>query len=228
MSARSSALEVLVVATALAACRGGPKGPEADPAAVTALYKKIFANVPKPGAVPECNYDQMLGGATVTRKTMTLLAQAPVDTTPPFADYVNATEVDSPAARTLLDSSDDGEKRRAAAELLAAPFHLVYHVDLVDTPLALGVKDFKKGYVGARALRYDKHGAIVCARSFVWTNTKAKKAWAIETTQRPQVTPEVKQAMQDDLRSQMLARIAGLGAPPVYDPDDVVDDRHDR
>jgi hypothetical protein len=227
MSVRSSALE-LATLVALAACSKA-KLPEEDPAKVTALAKALVEHVPGAGAGEECKLDQMLGGVTLTRRTMLELAKLPVDPkSNELAEYVNPVELDAPAARVLLDNSDTTELRQAAAELLSAPFYLVYHIDLVDVPLPLGVKDFKRGYVGARALRYTKTGKLECALAFVWTNSVAKQKWAVEISDKPQIDPAVKLEMQKDLRAQMLVRIQNLAKPANYDPKLGVDDRTDR
>jgi hypothetical protein len=227
MSARSSARNVLLIAIAAAACGKKAKLPEADPAKATELATKLLKNAPLPAQVRECKYEELLGHVTITKRTLLELAKQPVGKLPEVADYVNPTELDSPAARQLIDSPDETQRRQAAAELLAAPSYLVYNVDLVDTPLAMGVKDFKRGHVGARALRFDKTGNAVCAFVFLWTNDPAKQAWAIEKSDKPLIDPAVMTEMQKDLRTQMLARVAGLAAPPpkYLGP---ADDRHDR
>ena len=228
MSARSSVRELLVVGM-IGACGNGDSAPEADPAKVTALAQTMVANLPNPGGTGECTFEQVVGGATLTRRTFLELAKQPINPkSNELQEWVNPHEADIPAARALIESTDDTEKRRAAAEFLAAPFYLVYHVDLVDVPIPIGVKDFKRGYVGARALRYDKSGKLVCALSFVWTSSPAKQKWAIEKSDRPLIDPAVQKEMQQDLRAQMLQRIAALAAPQPYDAKLGVDDRHDR
>jgi hypothetical protein len=226
MSGRSLAHSAIAVC-GVVAC--GARVPEADPDAVTKLFARMVEAVPSPGGVAECAWaDLASDGATLTRRTFYELARAPLSASPTNEPWVNPHELDSPAARVLLDSKDDSERRRAAAELLSASSFLVYHNELIDVPLALGVKDFKKGYAGARALRYDKSGKPVCFRSFVWTSTPAKKAWAIEVSDRPRISDEVRDEMRRDLRAQMIARIANLASPPQYDPNEPADDRHDR
>jgi hypothetical protein len=229
MSARSSALEVAAVVVAVAACSKAAKLPEEDPAKVTALAKAMIDNVPTPGAWKACKFEELIGGATLTRRTMLELAKQPIDPkSNELQEYVNPPELDSPAARVLIDNTDQTELRQAAAELLAAPFYLVYHIDLVDVPIPIGVKDFKRGYVGARALRYDKTGRLACAMTFVWTNSPAKQKWAVEISDKPLIDPAVAKEMQQDLRAQMLVRIQNLAKPADYDPKLGVDDRADR
>lgn len=229
MSARSSALELAIALIALTACgKKERKLPEADPAKITTLAKRMVKNVPVPAGAPVCKFEQLMGGATLTKKTLYQLAETTPDKRPDVADYVNPTELDAPAARQILDNpADEKLRRQGAAELLRAPFYLVYHVDLVDTPLALGVKDFKKSTVGARALRYDKTGKIECLYVFFWTNDPEMQKWAVQQTNRPLVDPAVAQKLQEDLRKQMLTRVAALAAPaPVVTGP--ADDRSER
>jgi hypothetical protein len=230
MSARSSALELAALLAVVAGCgKKEPPRPEADPAKFVDVAKAMYRNSPVPG-MRACEYKELLNGATLTARTLGQIAGVTPSTKDPGLDeYVNPMELDAPAARELVDSKDDQVRRRATAELLAAPFYLVYHVDLVDTPLVLGVKDFKRGYVGARALRYDKGGNLSCVFVFYWTNDPVKQAWAIEKTDHPLVAPEVQKAMQDDLKDQMLKRVAGLAATPPPRPEGVpADDRSER
>lgn len=212
----------------LAACgKSAAKAPEADPAAVKKLAAWMLKSVPVPAAVRDCKDEEMVGGATMTKVTLAALAGQPLDKRPEHEEYVNPPELDSPAARQLIESQDPALQRQAAGELMLAPFFVVYNIDLVDTPLPMGIKDFKRGHVGARALRYDQKGNIQCQNVFLWTNHPDKQAWAIKMTDKPLVDPAVKLEMQKDLRAQMLVRVAGLGAPP---PKTVgpADDRHDR
>jgi hypothetical protein len=229
MSARSSRPELALALVAAAACSGSskPKPPEADPAKVTALASKMLQGVPNPAGVRGCEYTEMLGGATLTRRTLNQLAHRPLGPEPELAEYVNPTELDSPAARTLIDSRDTTTVRQAAAELLAAPSYLVYHVDLVDSPLPLGVKDFKRPTVGARAIRYDRTGTPQCVLVFFWSQSREKHAWAVKLSDKPTLDPAVVKAMQVDLTAELLKRIGSLAvAPaPVVGP---ADDRMDR
>ncbi len=227
MSARSSVRSVLLL-TVLAACgKSAAKTPEVDPARIKTLAARMLKNLPVPAAVRDCKDEEMLGNATLTVATLTRLAEQPLEKRPELEDYVNPSELDTPAARTLIESQDPSLRRQAAAELMLAQSFLVYNIDLVDTPLPMGVKDFKRGHVGARALRYDKNGNIQCQNVFLWTNHPDKQAWAIKMTDKPLVDPSVKLEMQKDLRAQMLVRVAGLGAPAPKTTGPA-DDRHDR
>jgi len=227
MSARSSAHSLLLVSVLAACGKSAAKAPEADPAKVQKLAAWMLKTIPVPAAVRDCKDSEMVGGATMTKVTLAALAEQPLEKRPEHDDYVNPPDLDVPAARLLVESKDLTVRRQATAELLLAPFFLVYNIDLVDTPLAIGVKDFKRGHVGARALRYDKKGNIECQNVFLWTNHPDKQAWAVKLSDKPLVDPAVKLEMQKDLRAQMLVRIAGLGAPPPKTTGPA-DDRHDR
>jgi hypothetical protein len=206
---------VAIAAVAGLGCSKPANKPEADPAKVVALAKTMLHEVPNPAGVRPCELSEMIGGATLTRRTLVQLANQPMPTTPEVADWVNPTDLDSPAARTFIDSPDKTLQRQAAAELLSAPSYLVYHVDLVDSPLPLGVKDFKRPTVGARAIRYDRSGNAVCVLVFFWGNSKAKHDWAIKVSDKPTLDPTVVKEMQSDLTAEMLKRIAGLALPPA-------------
>lgn len=216
-----------------AACgKKAPPPPERDPAEVERLAAAMVKAVPVPGAVRECARTELTEPtATLTRRTLLQLAKQPLGTgirDAQNADWLNATELDSPAARVLAEGGDERARRQAAAELLAAPRFLVYWIDLVDTPIPLGVKDFKRGYVGARALRFTRDGRPECVYPFYWRNDRVKQEWAVERgTKKGRIEPEVQTAMQQDLRAQFLERVKVLDRPPPPD-DGPADDRHDR
>ena len=193
---------------------GCKQHPEADPAKATALATKMIKDVPVPGYT-DCTGEQVIGGATMTYPTAMKIAGKQVGPEHEMADWINPVELDSPAARTLADAAaGDTAKRRATAELLAAPFYLVYVVDHVNAPIALGIKELKLGSASGRALRYTKNGTLQCVRVFVWANDEAKNQWAMDASDKALIDPAVAQAMKDDLRAQMLKRVAALGAPP--------------
>jgi hypothetical protein len=150
----------------------------------------------------------------MTASSFFKLAEYQPSKKPEYAEWVNPAELDSPAARTLTDpKASTKAKRQAAAELLAAPFYLVYHVDLVNAPMALEVKELKRGTVGARAIRFDKAGNAVCARVFYWRNDKAKSDKAIEKSNKALIDPAVAQELREDLRFEMLKRVGVLALP---------------
>lgn len=208
----------LVVAGALvagslvtAACSTTHK-PEADPARLTALAKEMDRNTPAPGGAPDCTPDQMVGGAAMTQVTLLKIAGDPPNLGPEREDWINPAELDSPAARELIDpAADETTRRQATYELLTAPFYLVYRIDLVDAPMAIGVKDLKRGTVGARALRYDREGQITCLKVITFQNVRAKSDWAILKSNLAVMDPKISAALRDDLRDQLLKHIAALG-----------------
>jgi hypothetical protein len=212
MSARSSLHSALLLA--LIACGNKAKAPEADPAQITAIAKQMVKSFPGPGA-KECDGKDVVGGATFTATTFLTLAGSTYDKAKPeYQDYVNPHELDSPAARTLLDDKATAQqKRQAAAEMLSAPFYLVYHVDLVNAPMALEVKELKRGTVGARAVRFDKTGMAQCVRVFYFQNDKALNEEMIKKSNQAVIDPAVAKALRDDLRVQMLKRIPALTLP---------------
>jgi hypothetical protein len=225
MSARSSVRELasllavaaLALALASAGCR--PKGPKGDPAALEALAKTMIKNVPVPGA-PECPGEQILGGATMTMVTLLKIAKQPFEDQPGRQDFVNPPELDAPAARVLIDDkASEGDRQRAAGELAAAPFYLVYFIDHVDVPMALGIKELKRGAAGGRALKYDKKGNLMCVRVFVWLNDKKVSDDAIAKSNKAMIDPAIAKTLREDLTAQLLKRIAALGAPPPVGDD---------
>lgn len=213
MSARSSRCSVLLVV--LAACGSSKKpAPEADPAKFVAIAKRMAQTFPGPG-FKECEGKDVVGGATLVAPTFLDIAASSYDKRKPeYQEYVNPHELDSPAARVLVDpKATEKQRRQATAELLAAPFYLVYHVDLVNAPMALSVKELKRGTVGARAVRFDKQGYAKCVRVFYWQNDKAVSDSAIARSNKALIDPAVAQELRDDLRVQMLKRIPALTLP---------------
>lgn len=213
MSARSSTRDLALAAACLAAaaCSTSHK-PEADPARLVPIMKAMDKNTPAPGGAPDCTPDQMIGGATMTQVTLLKIAKEPANPGASRDDWINPTELDSPAARELIDPAvDETTQRQAAYELLSAPFFLVYRIDLVDAPMAIGVKDLKRGTVGARALRYDRQGNIVCLKVLTFQNSRDKSDWAILKSNLALMDPKIVAALQDDLRDQLLKHVAALG-----------------
>ena len=181
---------------------------------MAALAKTMIDHTPMPAQVRDCTASDLVGGATLTYPTASKLGGLTLPDVPEMADWINPSELDSPAARTLLTASATlTDRRRAAAELLAAPFYLVYKVDQVAAPIALGVKELKQGLVNARAVRYDHSGRLVCSLVFHYYQDDAKQAWAVDKSDALEIDPAVAQAMRDDLRYQMLRTVASLGDP---------------
>jgi hypothetical protein len=223
MSVRSSgrerraglaALAVLAAVAALAGACSGPRKPEANPERLVPLLKAMDRNTPAPGGAPTCKAEQLVGGATMTQATLLKIAKEPANPGAEREDWINPAELDSPAARELIDPAvDDTIRRQAAYELLSAPFYLVYRIDMVDAPMALGVKDLKRGTVGGRALRYDRKGDIVCIQLLKFQSSRDKSDWAIVKSNLPVMDPAVAEALRADLRDQLLKRVAALGRP---------------
>src|SRR6185436_17880007 len=186
--------------------------PEANPERLKPILKAMDHNTPTPGGAPTCRGDQMIGGATMTQVTLLKIAGEPANPGPEREDWINPAELDSPAARELIDPGlDESTRWQAAYELLGAPFYLVYRIDLVDAPMALGVKDLKRGTIGARALRYDRNGNIVCLRLLQFQSSRDKSDWAILKSNLPVMDPKIAEALRADLRDQLLRRVAALG-----------------
>ena len=222
MSVRSSvpdpalavtAVACLAAAAAATACSTGHK-PEADPARLVPIMKAMDRNTPAPGGAPTCTPDQMIGGATLTQVTLLKIAGEPANPGPEREDWINPPDLDSPAARELIDPKlDETTVRQAAYELLSAPFYLVYRIDLVDAPMAIGVKDLKRGTVGARALRFDREGNIVCVKVMTFQNTLARSDSAILRSNLAVMDPKISAELRDDLRAQFLVHVQALGRP---------------
>ena len=201
---------------ALVAGCAGKKGaaPEAEPAAAQALADTLVRNSPSVGQARECQAHELIGGSTMTHATITELAGRPGSSEPEGTEWANPPELDSPAARQLLDDATDlPTKRRAAAELLSAPFHLVYRIDLVNVPMALGIKELKRGVVNARAIRYDRAGKVECVLVFVYQNDEARSNWAMDRSDGAQMDPEVSRILREDLKEQLLKTVVTLGDP---------------
>lgn len=190
--------------------------PEADPAKVTTLAKALVENSPAPAGVKACTPADIAADAPLTQRSVLLLAQEPLSTEPTRADWVNPTELDHPAVATLLDpKADRVAQRQAAAQLLAAKGYVVYRVDMVNAPMALEVKELKRGALGMRAIGYDRKGNPTCASVFVVQNDKATAEWAMDKSDRARIDPAIAKALRDDLRAQLLKKAAEMGTPIV-------------
>jgi hypothetical protein len=219
MSGRSSRRELrvaatTVAATAAAACatlalgcgKSAAKKPEADPATVKALAATMAGEVPTPAAVPDCTPADLDGGAPLTFRTLMLLGDKKIDPMrPEEAEWINPPALDAPAARTLVaPAASATAARQAAAELLAAPFWVVYKIDNVNAPMALGVKELKIGTIGTRVIRYEKTGHPSCVLVFFFQNDKAVSDDAIAKSDRALMDPEIAQLLRDDLAAQWI------------------------
>jgi hypothetical protein len=199
MSARSS-LHSGGLLVLLAACHSAPKQPEADPAQVKTLVEKMVNNVPTPGAVRQCTKADYRGVPTVTFRTLLQLAGEQLKSDPEHADWINPRALDADAFHAVATGD-----RHAAATVLAPAGWIVYKVDMVNAPIALGVKELKIGTIGARAMRFStKTGLPDCVEVFFFQNDQAKSDWAIAQSNRTLIDPAVAKAMRDDLAAQFL------------------------
>lgn len=215
MSARSSARSLILVA--LAAC--GSKAPDGDPKKVEKLATSMLKNVPFPAAVKDCTDADFAGTYPLTERTVVKLSKQAIPAEPEYAEWVSPAEVDFPSTFQLADdNAAESNKRTAAGELLAAKGFVLYHVDIVDIPIAVGIKELKRGYAGYRAIRYDHTGKPTCVKVFVVKNSKKVAEWAQDQVEKSAlVPPEVQRAVQDDFRVQYKATIASLGLPRPVD-----------
>ncbi|MCE9573504.1 MAG: hypothetical protein K8W52_10125 [Deltaproteobacteria bacterium] len=208
MSGRSSAREWALIAL-LAGCGSSgaapPAVPEADPAKVTAWAAAMLTNAPTLGMVRDCAAADLRGALPLTQNSLLRLAGKPLTPDPEHADWLNPPELDAAPVQVLLAAAPGSPAaRQAAAAVLAAPAALVYRVDNVDAPLALGVKELKRGTVGARIIRYEK-GAPVCVQVFFAQNDREVSRKAIEASDRAIVDPKVAAGLRADLTARYLA-----------------------
>jgi hypothetical protein len=190
MSARSFLRSGLLVA--LAACgKKAPAKAEADPAKVAELAAKMAREVPTPAAARDCKPADLAGGLHLTFPTLVRLGGGTPTDKPENADWINPAELESPAARAVLDKKDGKAARQAAAELLAAP-------------MALAVKDPKRGTVGTRIIRYDRSGVPACVQVFTFQNDAAVSDDAIAKSDKALVDPAIAKRLRDDLATQYV------------------------
>ena len=209
MSARSSLHSLLLLTLAACSSKKGP--PEADPAEVTARAQLMIKNTPAPVSAPNCTVPQ-LNAPGITARSLILLAGNEVPKTPERTDWINPTEIDDPSVRAFLDAKDDDAKRQAAVAVLAQKAWLVVRTEMIDVPLATGIKELKRGAVGMRAIGYDGAGNVTCITVFSFKNDKAVSEWAQEKSDKAEVDPAIQKALQQDLRTRLIAKIASIRA----------------
>ncbi len=211
MSGRSSrhslALGLALALGLVGACT--KKAPEADPEKVRALADRLLRITPPLAGVRACAEADYENPA-LSLVTAVELAKETMPDRPEFERWINPPEIDSPAFRTLLDSNDETARRRAAYQLLHAKGYILYRVDMVNVPLALEVKELKRGAVGVRAVGFDKQDNVICVRNFTVQNDNDKAEWAMKITTRPIVDPMVAKALRDDLTVQIKERISEI------------------
>lgn len=218
MSARSFLLSAIVLAACGKHAADKPK-PTADPAKVRDAAKAMADHLPAMAGAPECKDADLAAPVTMTYTTLERVAQMVPQKDPEHADWINPPQLDTPAARVLADPSATVQAAgEAAATLLAAKAWLVYRVDMVNAPIALGVKELKIGTVGTRIVRYDAATRLpTCVRVFTFQNDKAKSDWAIEQSNKVVIDPAVAQAMREDLADRYL-KLLPRGPAPAPSP----------
>lgn len=213
----SRTLLVAAVLVASAACgkKAAKKKPEADPALVKALAAKMAHSVPAPAALRDCSSDDLTGGAPMTFRSLVVLAGLPVPPDKPeYAEWINPPALEAPAVHTLVAAtSTPVEQRQAAAELVNAPFWVAYKVDMVNAPMALGVKELKTGTVATRVIRYEKTGIPSCALVFFFQNDKAISDDAIAKSDKATIDPAIAKLLREDLTAQFIKQAPRGNAP---------------
>jgi hypothetical protein len=206
MWARSSRPSLLGCLAVVIACgKSTPAKPEANPDDVKAFASKAAHQIPTPAAVRDCTPADFTGGAPITFRALLSLAGEKLTDAPEEAAWINPPELDAPAVRTLLDTgAAPTAKREAAAALLAAPFYVVYKVDLVNAPMALGVKELKIGTVGTRIVRFEKSGAPSCVLVWMFQNDQTVSDAAIDKSDKPAIDPGIAKILREDLTAQFI------------------------
>lgn len=213
----SRTLLAAVVLLASAACgkTSAKKKPEADPALVKALAAKMAHSVPAPAALRDCSSDDLTGGVPMTFRSLVVLAGLPVPSDKPeYAEWINPPALEAPAVHTLAAGTAPAlEQRQAAAELINAPFWVAYKVDMVNAPMALGVKELKTGTVATRVIRYEKTGIPSCALVFFFQNDKAISDDAIAKSDKATIDPAIAKLLREDLTAQFIKQAPRANAP---------------
>jgi hypothetical protein len=210
---------LLVAVLSLGAACDSSHKPEADPARVQTLAKAMDKNSPGIGVGRPCLPEELVGGATMTQLALLKLADNHINPGPEREPWTNPPELDSPAVHEILDENvDETTKRQAAYELLSAPFFVVYRADLVDAPMAIKVKELKRGTVGYRVIRYNQKGGLDCDNVLMVQNSKGKSDEAIVKSNLAVMDPEVSAGLRDDLKAELLKRVAALGRKDAFDP----------
>ncbi len=210
MSGRSSRPSAAIaIALVIAGC--ADKVPEADPAKVTALAQVMIKHIPPPAGARDCTVGDLHGTPLTARAMFQLGAEPLPEKVPEYDEWINPPALDAPAARVLLDpAASETERRRAAAALLGSTSFIVYKVEMVNVPLALGVKELKRGALGMRAIGYDANGGPTCLLVFTVQNDNKVAEWAMDQSDKALIDPAIAKAVRDDLAKQLQARIAGF------------------
>ena len=212
MSGRSSRPSVAIaILLAVAGCPRKGSPPEADPAKVAALAQVMIKNIPPPAGARDCTVGD-LHATPLTARTMFQLGAEPLpEKVPEYDEWINPPALDAPAARVLLDKgASETDRRPAAAALLGATSFIVYKVEMVNVPIALGVKELKRGALGMRAIGYDAKGSATCLLVFTVQNDNKVAEWAMDQSDKALIDPAIAKAVRDDLTKQLQTRIAGF------------------
>jgi len=208
MSGRSSRrASALVALVSVGACHKNPR--EADPEKIVALAKNLVNTSPPLAGARMC-VEADYANPAITVRTALQLAKQTVPDAPEYQDWINPPIADAPAFRTVLEGKDELARRRAAAQLLRAKGYMMYRVDMVNVPMAIGFKELKRGAVGVRALGYDHIGNIKCVRQFIVQNDKALSEAAMKASDKPTIDPAISKKLRDDLTEQMKEQISEL------------------
>ncbi len=204
----------MALLVALSAC-GSKKatGNDGDPAKLQAVAKKMVVNVPPPAGARPCTIGDLMG-TQLTMTTLLRLAADPVPDKFEYQEFVNPPSLDALEATVLLDAkSSDEDRRTAAGRLLAAKTFIVIKTEMVNVPMALGVKEMKRGALGMRAIGYDATGTPTCIHVFTVRNDKQVSEWAMDQSDKPLIDPAVAKALRDDLTVQLVKTIADQKQP---------------
>jgi hypothetical protein len=209
MSGRSSPHSVVALGLALVACGKSapaqPPPPEIDPGIAVALARQMLQHAPTAGAVDDCKPGQLTGGLSMTQVTLLKVGMQKVADDPEHAAWINPPDLDGPAAQTMATThGGTPERRQAAAQFMGAPFYVVYRVDNVDAPMALGLKELKIGTIGGRAIRYEKSGLAGCVTVFTFQDDQAVSDQAIAESDKTLIDPKVVDRLRKDLAAQYL------------------------
>lgn len=225
MSGRSSRLRDAALALALVACGGGssapkePPKPEFDPAKVLPYAQQIYEGAPSMGSARACtDADFQGGGMAMTQLSLRKLAGKQPDKEASHMPWVNPPEVEDPVVRLLVDpppGTDPHLIRQAAWQFVKAPFYIVYRVDNVNAPMALGIRELIRGTVEVRVFRQERNGAATCAKLVYFQNDKAHSDAAIDKSDQTLLDPKIIKAMQDDLTEQYLKKVPVLPLAPT-------------
>ena len=93
---------------------------------------------------------------------------------------------------------------------------IVYRIDLVNAPIALGVKELKIGTIGARAIRYDKTGSPTCVLRVQLPERQGEERLGDRAAATSAIIdPAVAKAMRDDLTRSCIALAPRRAAAPT-------------